>query len=343
MLSEIGCLQMAEAELSGAQRAAVFLLGLGEEGAAAIMKQMSPKEVQAVGQAMASLSNVSDHQIAQVVHEFTTKVSTVNPLSLGAGDFTRRVMVQALGETKARSMLSKIEGNGDPKGMESLKWMDARAVAGVIKHEHPQIIAIVLASLDGDHAAQVLALLPKDMTTEIMLRIAKLDAVDPIALQELDQVLEKQLGSAQKLPPSALNGMTTAAAILNNLDSDIEAELMASIKEIDGELGEKIHELMFVFDNLLDLDDRGMQRLIREISVDNLVIALKGVDDRVKEKFFKNMSSRAADMLREDLEAKGPVKLADVEAAQKEILTIVTRLIDEGEIFLSKGGGGDFV
>ncbi|MEZ5529439.1 MAG: flagellar motor switch protein FliG [Porticoccaceae bacterium] len=328
--------------LSGVQRAAIFLLGLGEEGAATVLKQMTPKEVQALGQAMASMSNVSDQQIAEVVHEFTEKVSRVSPLGIGAGDFTRRVMVQALGETKARSMLSKID-NGDPKGMESLKWMEASAVAGVIMSEHPQIIAIVLASLDNDHAAQVLALLPRDIMPEIMLRIARLDSVDPIALQELDRVLEKQLGSTQKISPSALNGMKTAAGILNNLDTEIESELMQSIKESDNELGEQIHDLMFVFDNLLEVDDRGMQRIIREISVDSLVIALKGVDDRVKEKFFKNMSSRAADMLREDLEAKGPVKLADVEAAQKSILSTVRRLADEGEIFLGKKGGGDFV
>jgi len=327
--------------LSGVQRAAIFLLGLGEEGAAVVLKQMTPKEVQALGQAMASLPIISDQQIAEVVHEFSEKVSSISPIGIGAGDFTRRVMVQALGETKARSMLKKID-SGEPTGMESLKWMEARAVAGVVMNEHPQIIAIVLASLDNDHAAQVLALLPREMMSDIMLRIARLDSVDPIALQELDQVLEKQLGTTQKTSTSVLNGMKTAAGILNNLDTEIETELMDSIKEVDGVLGERIHDLMFVFDNLLDVDDRGMQRIIREISVDSLVIALKGVDDRVKEKFFKNMSSRAADMLREDLEAKGPVKLADVESAQKEILTIVRRLADEGEIFLGKGGD-DFV
>ncbi|MEH6616224.1 MAG: flagellar motor switch protein FliG [Porticoccus sp.] len=329
-------------ELSGVQRAAIFLLGVGEDGAAAIMRHMAPKEVQSVGEAMAGLSDVSNEQIAAVVQEFSEKVSKVNPIGIGAGDFTRRVMVQALGENKARSMLSKVMPSGSNKGMDALKWMDARSVAGLIKQEHPQIVAIVLVSLEGDHAAQVLSLLPVEIRADVMLRIARLDMIDPSALKELDQVLEKQLGKSQKFPPTAVEGMSTAAAILNNMDTTAEAELMESMKQVDGELSEKINDMMFVFDNLLDVDDRGMQRLIREISVDSLVIALKGVDDRVKDKFFNNMSSRAAEMLKEDLEAKGPTKLSEVEEAQKEILNIAIRLADDGEISLGKGGG-DFV
>lgn len=335
---------MAEAgsELSGAQRAAIFLLGVGEEGAASVMKHMEPKEVQLVGEAMASLSEVSNDQIASVVQEFSEKVSEVSPFGVGASDFTRRVMVQALGENKARNMLSRVMQNGTSKGIDALKWMDARSVAGLIKQEHPQIIAIVLVSLDGDQAAQVLALLPADIRPDVMLRIARLDLLDPTALQELDQVLENQLGKSQKFPHTSVDGMTTAAAIMNHLDSKLEVELMESMKEVDGELSDKINDLMFVFDNLMDVDDRGMQRLIREISVDSLVIALKGVDERVKDKFFNNMSSRAAEMLKEDLEAKGPIKLSEVEDAQKEILSIATKLSEDGEISLG-GGGSDYV
>lgn len=335
---------MAEAgsELSGAQRAAIFLLGVGEEGAASVMKHMEPKEVQLVGEAMASLSEVSNDQIASVVQEFSEKVSEVSPFGVGASDFTRRVMVQALGENKARNMLSRVMQNGTSKGIDALKWMDARSVAGLIKQEHPQIIAIVLVSLEGDQAAQVLSLLPADIRPDVMLRIARLDLLDPTALQELDQVLENQLGKSQKFPHTSVDGMTTAAAIMNHLDSKLEVELMESMKEVDGELSDKINELMFVFDNLMDVDDRGMQRLIREISVDSLVIALKGVDERVKDKFFNNMSSRAAEMLKEDLEAKGPIKLSEVEDAQKEILSIATKLSEDGEISLG-GGGSDYV
>lgn len=329
-------------ELSGSQRAAIFLLGMGEVGAAAIMKHMAPKEVQRVGEAMAGLRDVSNEQIASVVQDFSEKVSSVNPIGIGAPDFTRRVMVEALGEKRARSMLNKVMQDNTTKGMEALKWMDARSVAGVIGSEHPQIIALILASLDGDHAAQVLALLSSELKADVLLRIARLELIDPAALLELDQVLEKQLSNNQELPPASVDGMNTAAAILNHMDGTEEAELLEAVKRVDGEIGEKIHELMFVFDNLLALDDRGMQRLIREISVDSLVIALKGVDDAVKNKFFKNMSSRAADMLKEDLEAKGPVKLSDVEEQQKEILTTAARLADEGEIFLGKGDD-DFV
>lgn len=332
----------AVAELSGSQRAAIFLLSMGEEGAAAIMRHMEPKEVQRVGEAMSLLSEVSDEQLNAIVQEFSEKVSKVNPLAIGAGDFTRRVMVQALGENRARTMLNKVMQGDANKGMDALKWMDARGVAGLIKNEHPQIIAIVLTSLEEDHAAQVLGLLSEEIRTDVLVRIAKLDQIDPAALKELDQVLEKQLGGITEFPPTAVNGMSAAAAILNNLGSDQEAELLESMKAMDSELSEKIQELMFVFDNLNELDDRGMQRLIREIAVDSLVIALKGVDPKLQDKFFKNMSSRAAEMLKEDLESKGPVKLSEVETAQKEILSIAARLSDEGEIFLGKGGG-DFV
>ncbi|MFT4518765.1 MAG: flagellar motor switch protein FliG [Halioglobus sp.] len=331
------------ADLSGSQRAAIFLLGLGEVGAAAIMKHMEPKEVQRVGEAMAGLSDVSNAQIATVVQDFSEKVSTVSAISVGATDFTRRVMVEALGEKRAHSMLNKVMQGNTTKGMEALKWMDARSVAGVIKGEHPQIIALVLASLEGDHAAQILALLPKEVRTDVVLRIARLELIDPTALLELDQVLEKQLGNNQEFPPASVDGMNTAAAILNHMDSSDEAELLAAVKQEDIDIGEKIHELMFVFENLLAIDDRGMQRLIRDISTDGLVIALKGVDTELKDHFYNNMSSRAADMLKEDLEAKGPVKLSDVEEQQKEILTIAAKLAEEGEIFMGGKGGEDFV
>jgi flagellar motor switch protein FliG len=335
---------MADAaeELSGSQRAAIFLLGVGEEGAAAIMKHMAPKEVQRVGEAMACLQDVSNEQIALVVKEFSEKVNAVNPIGIGASDFTRRVMVEALGENRARSMLNKVMQDNSTKGIDALKWMDARSVAGVIKGEHPQIMALVLASLEGDHAAQVMAFLSAEIRADVILRIARLDLIDPTAMQELDQVLEKQLAKGQEFPPSSVDGMSTAAGILNHMDTALETEMLDSVKAADGDLGEKIVDLMFVFDNLLAIDDRGMQRLIREISVDSLVIALKGVDTEVKDKFFNNMSSRAAEMLKEDLEAKGPVKLSDVEEQQKEILTIAARLADEGEISLGKGSG-DFV
>jgi flagellar motor switch protein FliG len=252
-------------------------------------------------------------------------------------------MVQALGEEKARTVLSKVmPGKAKNRGIEALKWMDPGSVAGIIGEEHPQIIAIVLASLPDEQAASVLAHLDSEMRPDLVNRVARLEVIDPAAMAELDKVLEKQLGKVSKSPPRAVNGMESAAAIMNSVDPDVEAAVMDALRERDAELTDKISELMFVFDDLLALDDRGMQRLIREISVDVLVIALKGVDEELQEKFFGNMSSRAADMLREDLETKGPVKLAEVEAAQKDILGIAKQLADDGELMIGKGGD-DFV
>jgi len=328
--------------LSGAERAAIFLLGLGESGAAAIMRHMEPKEVQSVGEAMANLGNVTNEQIAMVVSDFSERVNSISPFGIGAGDFTRRVMVEALGESKARGVLSKVMQDETSKGVDALRWMDARGVASILRGEHPQVIALVLASLEPEHAAKVLGLLSEELRADVILRIARLEMVDPVALQELDMVLEKQMVNQREMPPSSVDGMKSAAEILNNLDSEDEAQLIEALKQADSELGDRVQEQMFVFDNLMVLDDRGMQRLIREIAVDNLVVALKGVNDELKEKFFKNMSSRAAEMLKEDLEAKGPVKLADVEAQQKEILITAQGLSEAGEIFLGKGGD-DFV
>jgi len=336
---------MAEAgsKLSGAQRAAIFLLGVGEESAAAIMRHMEPREVQRVGQAMASLSGISDDDLQAVLSDFHEKAGAVNPLGIGASDFAQRVMVQALGEEKARSILSKVmPDKARTRGIEALKWMDAGAVADVIGEEHPQIIAIVLASLDEEHAAAVLKALPAELRPELVNRVARLETIDPAAMEELDKVLEGQLGRSPKTPARAVDGLASAAAIMNRTDAELETEVMEGLRARDAKLTDRISELMFVFEDLAGLDDRGMQRLIREISVDVLVIALKGVDEDLQEKFFSNMSSRAADMLREDLEAKGPVKLAEVETAQKDIVAMAKQLSDDGEIMIGKGGD-DFV
>lgn len=334
--------EAGRAKLSGAQRAAVFLLGVGEESAIGIMRHMEPREVQRVGEAMASLKGISDGDLASVIQEFHDRVSAVNPLGIGASDFAQRVMVQALGEDKARGMLSRVmPGQAETRGIEGLKWMDARAVASLIEAEHPQIIAIVMASLDDDHAAAVLRQLPPVLHSDVMLRVARLEMIDPAAMEELDKVLEKQLGRVSKSSPRAVNGLSSAAAIMNNVDTQLEAAIMDSLRESDAQLTDRIVECMFVFDDLLSLDDLSMQRLIREISADTLVVALKGVDEQLRDKFFSNMSSRAADILRDDLEVKGPVRLMEVEAVQKSILATVKQLADEGELVIGKGRGGN--
>lgn len=333
----------AEENLSGAQKAAIFLLGLGEEGAASIMKHMDPREVQSVGEAMAGLPTISAEQFSSVASEFTDNVNQVDPNGIGAEDFTRRVMVQALGENRARSMLSKVMQKPPPKGVEALRWMDSRSVASLIKNEHPQIQAIVLTALDGDHAAKTLMRMPEDSRHEIVARVAQLDKLDAAAMMELDAILEKQLGSHQNPPPTTIDGVTLAAGMLNSLDTEVEKGILDAIGEIDEELVAKISDLMFVFEDLLSLDDRGMQRLLREVATDLLSKALKGSTAKMMSKFLDNMSSRAAEMLRDDIDAMGPIKLAEVEEAQKEILTAAAKLSEDGEIMLGNKGGDDFV
>eukprot|EP00903_Cladosiphon_okamuranus_P004387 g4385.t1 len=333
----------AGANLSGAQKAAIFLLGLGEVGAASIMKHMDPREVQLVGEAMASLPTVSADQFSVVAEEFTTSVNEVDPNGIGAQDFTRRVMVEALGENRAQTVLNKVIQKPAPKGVEALKWMDARSVAAIIKNEHPQIQAIVLSNLDSEHAGKVLMKLPEDDRHEVVARVAQLEQLDTVAIQELDAILEKQLGAHQTPPPAAIDGVSIAAGLLNSLDNEIEKGILDSITELDEDLAGKIGDLMFIFEDLLSLDDRGMQRLLREVSTDLLGKALKGAGDKMMSKFLDNMSSRAAEMLRDDIDAMGPIKLVEVETAQKEILLAAAKLSEEGEIQLGNSGGDDFV
>lgn len=333
---------MAEV-LTGAQRAAIFLLGIGEEAATEVMRHLEPKEVQKVGAAMANLPNVSNDQLAGVIGDFSSALEQQNSISFGADDYARRVMVQALGEEKATNVLSGVMKNGSSKGLEALKWMDARAVAAILKGEHPQISAIVLSSLEGDQAAAILLHLPAEKRSEIVMRIARLESISAAALDELDGILEKQIALGTLPPPQSRDGMRAAADILNFMDSRDEEQIISAVKQQDEQLGDAIRDLMFVFENLMTVSDKGIQRLLREISVDNLVIALKGTDDVVQQKFFGNMSSRAAEMLKEDLEVKGPVRLSEVEAAQREILTVAVKLAEDGEIILGGKGGEAYV
>jgi flagellar motor switch protein FliG len=228
------------------------------------------------------------------------------------------------------------------KGLEQLKWMDPRAIAELIRLEHPQIIAIVLSFLESDQAAQVVSQFPDRVRTDVIMRIATLDGIQPAALQELDEILEKQFSGATNVKSSSLGGVKTAAEILNMLDGAVESKLMEEIIEVDADLGQELQDNMFVFENLIDVDDRGIQTLLREVSTEQLLLALRGADEGLKDKIFKNMSKRAAEMLKDDLEAAAPAKLSDVEAAQKEILVVARRLADAGEIMLG-GGGEEFV
>jgi len=322
---------------SGVERAAILLLSLGETEAAEVLKHMNPKDVQKVGAAMASLTNVTRERATEVMERFVFELEDQTSLGVGADDYVRRVLVNALGADKASGLIDRILLGRNSKGLEALKWMETRAVADLVRNEHPQIVAIVLAYLDPDQAAEIVQLLPDRMRSDVLMRIARLDGIQPQALRELDEIMEKQFSGSGNLKSSSVGGVKAAATILNLMDSSTEQALVAKISEVDADLSQRIQDLMFVFDDLAGVDDRSMQNLLREIATETLGLALKGADQRVRDKILKNMSKRAAEMLVEDMEARGPARLSDVEAAQKEILAVARRLADAGSITLGAG------
>ncbi|MBC3304445.1 flagellar motor switch protein FliG [Pseudomonas cedrina] len=333
----------AVAKLSKVDKAAVLLLSLGETDAAQVLRHMGPKEVQRVGVAMAQMRNVHREQVEQVMSEFVEIVGDQTSLGVGSDSYIRKMLTSALGEDKANGLIDRILLGGNTSGLDSLKWMEPRAVADVIRYEHPQIQAIVVAYLDPDQAGEVLGHFDHKVRLDIILRVSSLNTVQPAALKELNTILEKQFSGNSNASRTTLGGIKRAADIMNFLDSSVEGQLMDSIREIDDTLSGQIEDLMFVFNNLSDVDDRGIQALLREVSSDVLVLALKGSDEGVKEKIFKNMSKRASELLRDDLEAKGPVRVSDVETAQKEILTIARRMAEAGEIVLGGKGGEEMI
>ena len=331
------------AKLSKLDKAAIFLLSLGESDAAAILKHMGPKEVQRVGSAMAGLRTVQRDQVQEVMGDFIEVVGEQTGLGVGADSYIRTMLTQALGEDKANSLVDRILLGGSTSGLDSLKWMEPRAVADVIRYEHPQIQAIVVAYLDPDMAAEVVGYFDHKVRLDILLRVAALNTVQPSALKELNEILEKQFAGNSNTSRASMGGVKRTADIMNFLESSAESQLIESIREIDEDLSSKIEDLMFVFDNLADVDDRGIQALLREVSSEVLIVALKGADEAIKEKIFHNMSKRASELLQDDLEAKGPVRISEVEAAQKEILTIARRMADAGEIVLGGKGGEEMI
>jgi len=324
--------------LSKLDQAAILLMSMGEKEAASVLKHLGPKDVQRIGTAMTRLENVPKNHVETVMGNFMEEARTITGLGVGSDGYIRNMLVEALGVDKAGSLVDRILLGGNTSGLDTLKWMDARSVADIIRNEHPQIQAIVIAHLDGDQSAEVLTNLPEKVRLDIIMRVASLDAVQPSALLELNTILEKQFSGSAGSQAKSMGGTKVAAEIMNNLEMSIEAELMDSIKEIDEDMGSTIQDLMFVFDNLKAVDDRGIQALLREVSSEVLILALKGADDDLQEKIFSNMSKRAAELLRDDLEAKGPVRLSDVEGAQKEILLIARRMADAGEISLGASG-----
>lgn len=287
---------------------------------------------------MSQLQNVSRAEVEEVLGDFLEDVSEQTGLGVGADSYIRRMLSEALGEDKANGLIDRILLGGNTTGLDTLKWMEPRAVADIIRFEHPQIQAIVLSYLDSDQGAEIIRFFDPKVRLDVMLRVAALESVQPQALQELNDILEKQFSGSGGTQTTSMGGVKVVADIMNNLDSNVEGELMDAIKEIDEALGEEIEDLMFVFDNLADLDDKDLQTLLREIKPETMTFALKGAEARVQEKIFKNMSKRAAELLRDDLEAQGPVRVSEVEASQKEILGVARRLADEGTINLASNG-----
>ncbi|MDP8568125.1 flagellar motor switch protein FliG [Methylophilus aquaticus] len=325
----------------GLNNSAILMLALGEDEAAEVMKHLTPKEVQRLGIVMASMKPVPREEVESVLEKFLVDFASSSDFGLDSDSYIRSVLIKAFGDDKASNLLNRIPQSQDAAGIESLKWMDAFSVADFIKNEHPQIIATILAHLESDQAAEVLSHFTDRLRQDVMLRIATLDSVKPAALKELNEGMLKMLAGNENLKRQSIGGVKTAAEIMNYLSGENEAKLMDGLKSYDDNMAQQIMDQMFVFDNIMEVDDKGIQVLLREVQSDMLIVALKGTSDEMKEKFLRNMSSRAADMMREDMESRGPVKLSEVEAQQKQILQVVRRLSDEGQIMLAAKGDGE--
>ncbi|HRO36283.1 flagellar motor switch protein FliG [Thauera sp.] len=324
----------------GLEKAALLLMTLGPDAAAGVLRQLGPREVQKLTMKMASMTPQSRETVEPVLIEVNEHFGKGTMIQ-SDDDQLREMLTKALGDDRANQLLSRMLSGSETAGIESLKWMDAATAADLIKGEHPQIIATILVHLEYDQAGEILKNFDERLRNDVVLRIATLDGVQPTALKELNDALTRMLSGATTVKKAAMGGVRHAAEILNFVGSTAETAVIDNVREYDPELAQKILDEMFVFENLIDIDDRGIQTILREVQSDSLIIALKGAPPELREKVFKNMSSRAAEMLREDLEARGPVRLSEVEAEQKEILKTVRRLAEEGQVMLGGKGGDD--
>ena len=328
--------------LTSTDRAAVLLLLLGEQEAANIIKYMDPKEVQRIGAAMVSAADMSQEAVNFVLDEFVSTLKNQTSLGLGTSDYVEDVLRRALGEDKAASVMGRILPGQASKGLDILKWMDARAIADMVRNEHPQVIAIILSVLEFEVAADVLQFLPQAVRPEIMQRVAALETVQPAAMLELESIMKKQFSNNSSARSSSVGGVKQAAKIMNFVKVDMESQIMEGLSNLDEDIMLQIQDNMFTFENLVDVDNRAIQTIMRNVDQDLLMTALKGASEFVKEKFFDNMSSRARVMFIDDMEAKGPLRISDVEEAQKNIMRTARKLSDAGELVLA-GRGDDFV
>ena len=327
----------------GVEDAAILLMSLGEEEAAAVFKHLAPKEVQKLGETIARMKSITRERMDGVLDKFGTVAQSQHVLVQDTDEYVKAVLRKALGDDKANLLIDRILQGSDVTGIESLKWMDASSVAELLRNEHPQIVAAILVHLDFDQSSSVLKSFTERQRNEVLIRIATLDGIQPSALKDLNEVMSKVLAGGEKLKKASLGGVKTAAEIINLMGSSVETSALDYIREADNELAQKIMDNMFTFDDLNKLDDKGFQSLLKEVQSESLVIALKGAAPELREKVFRNMSSRAAETLREDLDSRGPVRVSEVESEQKEMLKIVRRLVDEGQIVLASGGADDFL
>ncbi len=327
----------------GLENAAILLMSLGEEDAANVFKHLTPKEVQGLGETIAKMKTISRERVDSVLEQFNTLASEQSVLVGDTDEYVKAVLRKALGDDKANLLIDRILQGGDTSGIESLKWMDAQSVGELLRIEHPQIVAAILVHLDFDQAASVLKTFSERQRNEVLVRIATLDGIQPSALKDLNEVMGKVLAGGEKMRKTSLGGVKPAAEIINMMGSSVETAVLDYIRETDNELAQKIMDNMFTFDDLETVDDKGIQALLKEVQSESLVIALKGAKPEMREKIFKNMSTRAAESLREDLDSRGPVRVSEVEAEQKELLKVVRRLADEGQIVLGGGGDDDFL
>jgi flagellar motor switch protein FliG len=330
---------MAASPEDGMEKSATLLIALGEDHAAEVLKHLSPREVQKLGHAMALQKTVPRARVESVIDEFNQIAEESLSVHVDTDNYIRSVLTKALGDDKASNLISRILHGGETSGIEGLKWMDAPTVADLIKNEHPQIIATILVHLEHDQASEILNRFTERLRNDVVLRVATLEGIQPAALSELNDAMMRILSGSSNVKRTAMGGVRTVAEILNFIGTANETSVVDAIREYDPDLAQKILDEMFVFENLLDIDDRSIQLIMREVQSDSLILALKGASPDLREKIFKNMSQRAAEMLREDLESKGPVRLSEVETEQKEILKIVRRLADEGQIVLGGAGG----
>ena len=328
---------------AGLEDSAILLMSLGEEEAAAVFRHLSPREVQSLGATIARMTSVPKERLDKVLAKFTNIAQARSPLVSDTGNYVKNVLRKALDEDKANLLIDRILQNGDISGIEGLKWMDAASIGEMLRQEHPQIVAAVLVHLDSDQAAAVLKTFPERQRNEVLVRIATLDGIQPSALKDLSEVMGRMVSGGEQARMAPLGGVKTAAEMINLLGTSIETAALDYIREADNDLAQRIMDNLFTFDDLMQVDDRGIQALLKEVQSESLVVALKGAKPELRDRILKNMSTRAAETLKEELDGRGPVRVAEVEAEQKELLKIVRRLAEEGQLVIGGGSGDDFL